>query len=617
MRRLGILVLIFILFSHFPGYGEQARKKQEKKKEETSEQPFRLHEEIIVTATMTRKMVRNVATSVNVVSREDIEAVAASNTFQLLDPQPGFFISRTGDFGRADPNIRGLGERGRKIAVLIDGRPEKMGLYGCAVTHSFPLDNVERIEVVRGPSSVLYGSDALGGVINVMTRMPEKRFETGLTAAYGSFDTAQLNLKHGGKHKRFSYFLTLDRRQSDGHRENSGYLGNAFTGKARIELSRGLHLDVQGKYFDGRKHEAGTIDVPLMDFWNDYARGSVDLSLRSSGDRDDFLFKLYRNFGRHEFSDGWDSKDHTDGALIRYTNRAIANNELTVGADARIIWGGSYNIPLGEWRKHEAGLFLQDQFVLGTRWILSAGLRLHRYSLFGFELSPHWGVVYHLSDATSLRGSINKGFRSPQLNELYLFPPSNPDLEPERVWNMEVGVDQRLGRRFALSAAVFRMRGSNFIQTVSNPQAPPLFIFKNTGEFVFSGVELGIKGDFGEAFHGRIFYSYLDSGDLTRGRPGHKWDASLRFRKGGLFTSLNAQYVTRYFADDFARARIPSYFLLNARISTHITPVLRLFADLNNLLDESYLIYVDLPGIAAGSYPMPGRSINFGIKADF
>ena len=617
MRRLWILVLVFILFGHVPGYSEQAREKQEKKEEKKSEQPFRLHEEIIVTATMTRKMVRDVATSVNVITEDDIEAVAASNVFQLLNPQPGFFISRTGDFGRADPNIRGLGERGRKIAVLIDGRPEKMGLYGCAVSHSFPLDNVERIEVVRGPSSVLYGSDALGGVINVMTKMPEERFETGMTASYGSFDTAQLNLKHGGKHKRYSYFLTLDRRQSDGHRENSGYQGNSFTGKTRVELSQRLHLDVQGKYFDGRKHEAGTLDAPLVEFWNDYARGSVDLSLRSFGDRDDLLVKIYRNFGRHKFSDGWDSKDHTDGALIRYTNRGLANNELTAGADARFIWGGSFYVPRGEWKKNEAGLFLQDQLVLGNRWILSAGLRLHRDSLFGFELSPHWGVVYHLGEGTSLRTTINKGFRSPQLNELYMYPPSNPDLEPERVWNTEIGIDQRLGRHLVVSAALFRMKGSNFIQTVANPQAPPAFIFKNTGEFIFGGFELGINGDFGEAFHGRVFYSYLDPGDLTRGRPGHKWDASLRFRKDRFFISLNAQVIARYFADDFARSRIPSYFLLNARMSVNITSALRVFADFNNILDEYYLIYVDLPGIAAGSYPMPGRSVNFGVKADF
>jgi len=112
----------------------------------------------------------------------------------------------------------------------VDGRPEKMGLFGCTVTHAFPLDNVERIEIVRGPSSVLYGSEALGGVVNILTHMPKEKFETDFEATYGSFNTQQYNLKHGGNFNRLSYFLTVDRRSSNGHRENSEYQGNAVTG---------------------------------------------------------------------------------------------------------------------------------------------------------------------------------------------------------------------------------------------------------------------------------------------------------------------------------------------------------------------------------------------------
>ena len=130
---------------------------------------------------MTRKTVKEIAASVTVIKTADIEAIPASNALNLLSFSPGIFVTKTGDFGRADVHIRGLGERGRKIAVLTDGRPEKMSLFGCLVTHTFPLDNVERIEVVRGPASVLYGSEALGGVVNIMTHMPSKGFEIDLS----------------------------------------------------------------------------------------------------------------------------------------------------------------------------------------------------------------------------------------------------------------------------------------------------------------------------------------------------------------------------------------------------------------------------------------------------
>jgi len=103
----------------------------------------------------------------------DILSIRPLNALGALTHLPGIFSHRTGDFGRRDVEIRGIGQRGVRLAVLVDGRPEKMGIFNCSVTHSFPLDNVERIEVVRGPSSVLFGPDAMGGVVNIITRRPQ------------------------------------------------------------------------------------------------------------------------------------------------------------------------------------------------------------------------------------------------------------------------------------------------------------------------------------------------------------------------------------------------------------------------------------------------------------
>jgi outer membrane cobalamin receptor len=134
-----------------------AEKDKDNLKKKEKESTFHPHHEIVVTATMTSKAVKDCSASISVISTDDLKALTANNALNLLNIQPGIFIHRTGDFGRADVDIRGIGQRGQRIAVLVDGRPEKMVLFGCAVTHAFPLDNVERIEVVRGPSSVLYG----------------------------------------------------------------------------------------------------------------------------------------------------------------------------------------------------------------------------------------------------------------------------------------------------------------------------------------------------------------------------------------------------------------------------------------------------------------------------
>ncbi|UCH97133.1 MAG: TonB-dependent receptor [Candidatus Aminicenantes bacterium] len=571
-------------------------------------------EEVVVTATMTPKALKDISTTVNVVGRLDIESIPSGNGLNILSHTPGIFVNRSGDFGRADVDIRGLGQNCRRVAVLVDGKPEKMGLFGCAVSHAFPLDNVDRIEVVKGPASVLYGGEALGGAVNIITRMPEKKFETDITAFYGSYHTQQFNLKHGANLNKFKYFITFDRRKSDGHIENANYSGYSVTGKLVYDLTDNTHLTLQGKYFDGNKHEPGPIDNPMSAFWNDYQRGSLDLSLTRQWEKNELFIKAYRNFGKHQFSDGWDSRDYTNGAVVRFTTRVIANNELTAGGDFRFFGGKSCNWPQGEWNKKEGSFFVQNEHIFNSQWILSTGLRMQLDSLYGQEWCPHLGVVFQTTRRTLFRAAVSKGFRSPQINELYMYPPANPNLEPERVWNYELGFERDIGKNATFKGSVFHMRGTNLIQTIPNPYAPPLFIFANAGEFSFYGAELGFEVFFKRFFSGHIAYSYLNTGDQTKGRPGQKIDLSVRFMKKKFYAGFQGQYVTDYYAADFSQNRIPSYFILNSRVIIRVIKGVDLLIDVNNIFDKGYQIYGEFPGLSAGLFRMPGRNLQIGIR---
>jgi outer membrane cobalamin receptor len=613
MKKNVFALIFLILILSLSGFSYPEIQENSKKDKDVKEKQLHPHHEIVVTATMTRKAVKDCSASVSVVGETDLKATTSSNAMNLLASLPGIFVRKTGDFGRSDVDIRGIGQRGRRIAVLVDGRPEKMGLFGCAVTHTFPLDNVERIEVVRGPSSVLYGSEAMGGVVNILTHEPRKKTEIALTSSYGSFDTKQLNLHFGQNLKKFKYFFTLDKRQSDGHRENSGYSGDAFTGKVIYEVTEDLEVSFRGKYFAGKKYEAGSIEFPLVDFWNDYERGAVDLTLKREGEKDEALFKAYRNFGHHQFSDGWHSRDYTNGGILRFTTHRIPNNELTAGIEARNIGGKSYSWPAGEWKKSEIAFFIHDEFVFKKKLIFSTGIRLNRDSLYGYEICPHWGVVFQADNNTRLRGMINKGFRSPQLNELFMYPAANPDLKPERIWNFEIGLDQRILSWLDFDISLFRMQGSNLVETGVNPSPPPQFLFMNTGKFTFTGAELGINARFSTKLTSNLFFTCLDPCEKTKGRTGQKWDLSLRFEDKALFASLQAQYITDYFGADHSQNPLPSYLLLNARAAVELSRFINIFLDINNILDTDYLIYLDLPGLGSGSYPMPERNISLGI----
>jgi len=577
----------------------------------------RVRHEVTVTAAPVLKEVKDCSTSVSVMDETDILAVRPLNALGALTHLPGIFAHRTGDFGRTDIEIRGLGQRGQRLAVLVDGRPEKMGIFGCAVTHAYPLDNVERIEVVRGPSSVLYGPDAAGGVVNILTRKPTEGFGTDLTAAYGGYRTMSLNLRHGAKTGKADYFFTADRLTSDGHVPHSSYRGSSFTGRLGYELGSGLSLRLQAKYFDGHKNEPGPVHHPSLVSWNDYRRGSVSFQMNGNWDPADLSLILYNDFGDHEFSDGWNSRDHYNGAIARMTVKLSPSHNLSCGVDARFLGGRSYNSPRGSWNKSDVGVYAYDEFVLGRRWILSAGLRGDKDSQFGWEATPQAGIVFRAGASTSLRVSVSKAYRSPHINELYLFPASNPDLEPERFWNHEIGIDQAVSDTVSVSAAFFRMTGSNLIEQAPNPAGFPRYRFLNTGAFTFNGVEVGLSVSPFRSMTGKISYSYLDAGDLTKGRPGQKIDADVRWRSGRFQAFFNAQHVSRYYAQNKKALRIPSYVLANARFEFSVTRRIGVFADINNVFAEDYLIYADLSGQAAGLYQMPGRNLHFGFRTRF
>jgi len=585
--------------------------------QETEEEKLPIYwmDEIVVTATRTEKAIKDLSATVSVITREEIEASHANSCMDILNTLPGLFVQRTGAFGRADVDIRGIGERGRKVMVWVDGRPVKMGLFGCTVTHSLPLNNVERIEVVRGPASVLYGSDALGGVINIIIRKLVGAQEVDYTFSYGTYSSFQHRLRAGGSRGPLSFYATADMRQSDGHVDHSSYNGRDFTAQAGYEITDNIEATLSSKYFEAHKEEplrATDPDTLVSEAWNDYERGAVDLTFTGKWERWNGSVKLYRNFGEHEFSDGWYSKDFTNGVMLNSTGRLLVGNELTVGAEFRQQGGERLSAPAGEWDKTEVAVFFHDEQILLSELVLTFGARYNHDEFAGNVLCPQIGLVFHPREGTTLRGTVNKVFRAPQINELYLFPPSNIALESEEVWNYEVGITQRIVEGVDVDLVAYQMKGENLIQKEKHSPPPPMFLFQNTGEFEFKGIEAGVRARIGKALSARLYYTYLDPGEKTTGRPGDKLDLGLRVAWRKLALSLSTQYVADYFAADNEEDPISDYLVANVGLSYQVISGLRVSLAMDNILNEKYEIYADLPS-GAGLYAMSQRTFTAGL----
>ncbi len=561
---------------------------------------------IVVTPTRYELSVQDSSLPVSVVTKSDIEASTSHSATDILTILPGVFVHKTSQFGRADVVIRGHGSRGRRIMVLVDGKPEKMGLYGCTITHALPLDNVQRIEVVRGPASVLYGSDALGGVINIITEKPKEKFEGQATALYGSYDIQEYLLKQGGKFDTFDYFLTYDRQQSRGHLPNSDYDSKDATLRLGQQLNEQFRLAFNTRYFDGFKREPTPAPA---DTWNLYERGAYDLSLDGKiSETSNLMLKVYRDFGMHKFSDGTHSKDYTNGAMLHVDFELLKDNTLLLGSEFRQQGGnilGGPGTTKGKYEKDELAFFFHDEQRLFDKLILSGGLRYNDDEYVGALFASQVGAVYHLLDTTSVRVSVNRGFRTPALNELRFATQANPDLKAEKAWNYEAGFNHKLTEKATVDFTYFIMKAENFIRVSSGK-------FRNLDTVEFKGSETSLEYLFNKSLRARLSYSWLDNGNYTQGRPENELDMSLIYKKKKWKASLTGQWVDNYYAADNRQQAIPNFFLLNSKVMYNITDDWQVFLGINNLLNVEHKIYADVPG-ASGVFTQPKRNFETGV----
>ncbi|GAB6011938.1 TonB-dependent receptor plug domain-containing protein [Viscerimonas tarda] len=601
--------------------------------------------EVVVTGARTGVNRNNVPMTISVVSRAEIEESSESALLPVLSERiPGMFITERGvtGFGVSSGASGGISMRGvggsptTEVLVLIDGHPQYMGLMGHHLPDAYVASDVEKVEVIRGPGSILYGSNAMGGVINIITR---KQNRDGWNAngrlMYGSHNTQKYMANAGLRKGKYDGFVSINHDQTDGHRDNSDFKITNGYARSGYNFSENIRLWGDVSIASYKALNPGTISAPVIDNIADILRGVASATLENRSGQNDGALKLFYNWGEHKINEGYlknggsplptrfHSNDRNFGALLYQNFRPFEGNIITAGVDFKSFGGrvltefvnGSPDLTVVDTTIYEIAGYLIVQQTLFEKLTLNGGLRLDHNEVAGSEWIPQIGFAYRPCSNTVVKGSVAKGFRNPTIKDLYLFPPHNPNLKSERMVNYELSVEQKfLDGRLSAEFTGFIADGSNLI--VVQPPQPPTILHPlnvNTGDFLNRGIELAVNWHATKNLYLHGNYSYLDTDKALLYAPKHKafFSASYHLQKWNM--SAGYQFVDEVYSSITAATPIApatstksTYGLLNAKVSYRPVNYLDFFVKGENLTDKKYEIM--------SGYPMPGFTVLGGVN---
>lgn len=576
---------------------------------------------LTVTATRLEIPWRTLGSSLTVLTEEDLKARQIYTVADALRSVPGLDVVRTGGLGQ-QTSVFLRGANSNQTLVLIDGvetndPSNPGGLFDFA---HLTVDNIERIEVLRGPQSSLYGADAIGGVIQIFTKRGEGKPATSLSAEGGSFGTYRLTGGSSGGLDRFRYSFSASHLKSHGfsaadrhlagNREDDGYRNTTVSARLGWEPKETFALEGTMRY---SRAEADT-DTCGGEFCDDpNAESFTDQGFSSLSGRLDLFdgfwsqkLQLAHTFIDRNFRNPFDPANpfaifsRFQGEKLRLdwqnTLHLHESDDLIVGfADELEILRSDQSPRRGQSTRQ---YYLENRLIWLERFVTSAGLRQDDPEHFGDQLT--WRVtqaVLFPETGTKLRGSYGKGFKAPTLFQLFgpetgFGPVGNPALKPETSRGWEVGIDQTFwDERILAGATYFRNDFRNLIDFVFGQG------YLNRTQAESAGVEI-----YGElkpldflTLRGTYTYTRTDDENKNRllRRPSHKgsFDADLKVWENA-YLHLNVLAVGSRDDLDFnnfpTRVRLASYALVNLAASYQVNKHLEIFGRVDNLLDKRY-----------------------------
>jgi vitamin B12 transporter len=584
---------------------------------------------VFVTSTRTEIPLSQVTTSATVITDKDIQAQQAETVLQVLRTVPGLDVVQSGSRGNTT-SVFIRGSESDHVLVLIDGVEANSTTLGAFNFAHLTTENVERIEVLRGAGGTLYGSQAIGGVINIITKKGQGPLEAGLSLEGGNGSTNRQALTLRGGAGQLGYSFSAARMASQGfHSVNDDYRNLAASGRLDYQVTEDASLKgifhfvktdlglFNNNNFasqpDPNAREASTQYLGKLEWeqkilknWDYRISGSMFKEhIKDSDDVDSCTFfgfpcdsrtrdRFRPRIDTGEFQTNYRFEDWSTTTFgVEYKRRSASTSG---GIDKAI---------------RNLGYYLQEQFqFLDRRLIMIPGIRLDDNQSFGTAWTPTFSAAYLFRETgTRLKAGYAKGFKAPTLNDLF-FPPGfgcpafgNPNLGPEKSWELNAGVEQDLVQdRVKVGATYFHREVQDLIEGRPIPGDPfGCFRAENVGSARFDGVELSLSIKLLDSLTVNTNYTYLDwdtaDGKLPR-RPRNRGNVNLNYLHDRWNVNLGANIVGR--RDDFRAASpfgnttkagyvifdLASYYSLPWRVPA--VKDLTLFGKIENLLNKKY-----------------------------
>lgn len=596
-----------------------------------------LLEDVVVTGTRNTTDIRHLPQTVTVVGRDALTANERVNILPtLMEQVPGLMLTSRGVLGYGVSTggsggmmLRGISSGTGEIMVLIDGHPQYNGIFGHPISDSYQTMMAERVEVLRGPASLLYGSNAMGGVVNIVTRRAEQEgHHAYFNLGAGSYGTVQSEAGYTLRSGKFRLLASGQYSRSDNHRPNMGFEQYGGFAKAQYQIGSNWNLFADADITHFSASYPGTISAPILEADQWITRGAVAIGIENNYGATSGRLSIYDNFGIHKINDGYNaltgtpqsrlfrSKDALMGLSWYQSAMLWSGSRITVGFDYQNIYGHAYytsretgevldtpNKQSGEERSHEIAGYVDYRQDVLSMFTIEAGVRYDHHSVTGSEWVPQVGIVVRPVHNGELKLMASKGFRNPTMREMYLYPPSNTDLEPERMWNYELAWKQRLmAGKLQYGINLFYIDADNIIQTVNRQNV-------NTGELKNKGAEIELQYHIDSHWTISTNHSWLDMRNPVVSAPKYKGYLGATMKYGDWDAVVGITQVCSLYTSIGENPSTEDFTLLNATVGYTLCNNVRLWIKGDNLLARRYEYIAGMP--------MPKATFMGGINVQF